>query len=274
MKKIKYKKKGAILPFATTVVLLLLVVAVMIAALFFYVINWGKTINPTFTVSEAAKPYFIADAFEYLKLKDRQFLEHALETIATGSMGASNSEPVIKDIHGFLDKYKLDFYSVAITKNDGVLARIDSVPYKCGDSQQGICMSPLSQPIGGGGAIPLGCGNGRKEISDTGDVCGFGEICCADNKNSNGQWLDSGGNAVASCGTARNRIGVCDLSRNGECSTGRVAIPQESGQCSAGLLCCAPLSARALQSIGQVRGAEIPVLYKGGILGFIEVNTA
>ncbi|GEM_PF-6557291 len=267
-------EKGAILPFATTVVLLLLVVAVMIAALFFYVINWGKTINPTFTVSEASKPYFIGDAFEYMKLKDRQFLEHALETAATGSMGASNSEPAVKDIRAFLDKYKLDFYSVVITKNDNVLARIDSVPHKCGDSQQGICMSQLSQAIGGGGAIPLGCGNGRKEVSDATNACGFFEICCADNKNPNGQWLDSGGNVIPSCGTARNRIGVCDFAQGSECPTGRVSIPKESGQCSTGLLCCAPLSARTLQSIGQVRGAEIPVLYKGEILGFIEVNTA
>ncbi len=265
--------KGAILPFATTVVLLLLIVAVMVAALFFYAMNWGRTVTSTFTVSDASKPYFIGDAFEYLKLKDRQFLEHALEAVATGSMGASNSEPIFKDIHAFLDKYKLDFYSVVITKNDNVLARIDSIPYKCGDSQQGICMSPVVTSTVKE-VITAGCGKSRKEINDATDACGFGEMCCADNKNDKGQWLDSAGNVVPSCGTARNRIGVCDFAQGSECPTGRVAIPQESSQCSAGLLCCAPLSARSLQSIGQVRGADIPVLYKGGILGFIEVNTA
>jgi len=261
--------KGIILPFATTILTAVIAIAVLLAGIFGFMltsIDTGKIENRFQFLNVLNRPYILTGVLTNLKLYDRMLVEHAIESVVTGSPEKSNSDMEILRV--FFEKYNFDAYAVSIENEDGAVFYIDSFPKKCGSDEQSTCVRKRTNQAGP-------CGVGCVEIVS--DMCSSNEVCCEENTAEYS--IPSDALDVVACGG----VGVCtskpqalgifgfNILYSKDCGAGRVLIEEAASECNiAGVnggktpICCAPI-----EKIGETRfagTAELPLLFKGKTL--------
>lgn len=252
-------------------------------------------------VNMANRPYILAEILSHYMFDDRQFLEHALESIIVNSKEKANSLGIENGLKQFLKSYELKFYSISVkNKDENELISASNKLKRCGENGVGVCTERyisvckikfITLPPPFGTIIrstcevqAKGCGNGRIKIDDPNKDCALAEICCMEHKDNEGHYLDENNNILPNCGPPGQKIGVCDdtklrkeISINivskkyalDDCRDGRKRIEEEDDECKDPLICCTPLS--DVSEVNLMTEANIPLLYKDQIFGYIEV---
>lgn len=198
-------------------------------------------------VGASIKPYSVAETLAAYRPNDRSFLENAIEASATGSLQRSASQ-IQAPLKNFLDFFGLD-YQVKIVKSNTPLMTINSFVTPCAEGR-GICTYTTTSS----------CGEGRTQLPDP--SCAL--VCCSTEI--------SGGER---CGESLN--GVCTSPLNANLPDPQIALlpcgegrQQITGACSGGKICC--IYDNTAQ--GDIYGrAEIPLVYKGQLVGIATVET-
>jgi hypothetical protein len=294
-----------------TFLFLLVIVFVGTAFIMFGFVSSGMGLKDSISsvnfINEANKPFLVAEVLQHYKVSDRQFMEHALQTVVTGSAKNSNSLYATDFVRKFLENYEMNYYSVSIKdKNKNDLIAVSNIDTRCGENTKGICVdafvsrcsrmtivSLFNIPLGSGDfcesiTTKYGiCGNGRVKIDDVQEDCQWNEVCCMENKDSSDHNLDGDGNVLPNCGLEGNKKGVCDdekilvlesgLFTNDVlhlygCREGRNRIEKQDNDCGGPEpeICCVPRSDTSDFSI--LTEANIPILYKKK-MGYVEVIT-
>jgi len=235
------------------------------------------------------RPNIVAETLSSYLIDDRQVLEHAIESAHAGSLANASSD-IEKGVEYYMNYYDYVSYYINIRNTDG--NEIMSASNKlttCGENNDGFCSSPVLKYLN---SDPLGaiCGKGRIKIDDVDNACKnliTGKYCCKDNKDSTGHYLDQNNNPLPSCGDDTRYDGVCDYPDKGRvfvhtinfpffmivtidlCREGRLTLNDRDNVCSSGMLCCASVSSGS-EKFYDVK-TEVPLLYKGGKLGWLEV---
>jgi hypothetical protein len=260
-------------------------------------------------VNEANRPYLVAEILAHYGAGDRQFFEHALQIVVTGSPKNTNSFFIEDLTKNFLDYYDMNYYSISIEdKDERDLLVFSNIDRRCGDAGKGVCVnkfvnvckknySPLllafsfsDPPYCRTIAPKYGeCGNGRIRIEDKNDDCESYQSCCMEKIDESGHNLDDKGNIIPNCGPQGKKIGVCDdekvlfitsvwpltskYTHVYGCREGRTRIEKEKEECGGEgpEVCCIPKSQAS--ELNLITEARVPILYKNGIIGYMEVMT-
>jgi hypothetical protein len=225
-------------------------------------------------VSASSRPYAVASVISELNTGDRQFLEEAVE-IAVSNVTNASAQRASGYLKDFFTAYKDDkpFISVIIKRSDDELLSVSNTDNQCGDNLEGYCVdSSAAQGQGPylGSSFGQNCGAGRRKIDDVHynqNKCDKG-LCCIEDL-TNGHY----GAGLRTCGPERGeKKGICDLSIYGKCAAGRVNYPSESNECMSGTVCCIPANQAEDIVFSRFSTAEVPLLYRDGFLGTMEVS--
>lgn len=258
--------KGQLLPIWDAVVVALIGSAIVIVclvaftgiALFNDIPGSSKkgTQNVYGVVIEQQSPFYLAEDLQHLRIDDRQFLEHAIESMW---QNATTSDNIKKSLIDFSKPYDFNYYRIYQELNKKVFYDVSSSKNSCGINLEGICTTKWEWPTA--------CGDGREAIQDDKNVCQQNELCCARIKNPTN---------VITCG--RLKEGLCTskakkteytdfdgfampyVTLEDECGEGREKI--DSTECPQNTICC--IEKTQDKTIGG-KIVQIPILYKNNI---------
>ncbi len=270
----------------TLIFLLILVGLVMISFLVYIKLNFNiisgePAVYSVNFVSIASKPFQLAEVLTHMKVVDRQILEHAIETVATGSTESSNSKVLPAGLRLILQLYGFTYYRIGVEVKDATLTEVDNIETRCGEDNKGWCIdSSIGCDVGYVSLDPTDpkgkCAAPGPRPSDTSSI-----FCCVYKP----QEYEQNGNArgkydVIVCGNGR---GVCSegektsFHKATECGKGQVNLGKtdecknpNSGKTP---FCCAERTDELDVETGVTTQAVVPLLYKNTI-GTLEVEAS
>ncbi len=266
---------------AWTPLLFVIVAALIVIALTTYVqILFGFNSVPAEIYSVdfaqiANKPYTMTEVLSHTKLGDRPVLEQAIESIVTNSLERSQAESLPGSIDTFMKANDMKFYRVKILRRingaDTELLSIQKIETPCGQDNEGWCVNRLD-----------GCDAGRIKIDGNGE-CGITEICCkASREEYTGYALQDCNDGKGLCSEGHKEITnigylfPIPIQMGPFCSNGQIdySYQPECKDINNGNtpICCGERTNELEIDAGLATKATVPLLYKGDVLGYMEVT--